>query len=386
MRGVTRDQKLALIVGFSVVLLVGILISDHFSRARHTRVTTIDPGEPVRVAQSERGIGRASPIGSTPRSESPVSSHQGNASLWPSTAVPIPEPTIAAADIGAPTLPRVETGEPPLADAMNDKPVASDPPPPSEFRIVSTPSATPNEVAPPTATAPMKDPILTEIVERGGSVREHNGVLDFTLGSYAASRSQPLPKPADSGLPDSPTSRVGTTNLADATPTDSRGVLAGAPMRMVPTRAHKVASGETLREISRRYYKDAGLWKKLAAFNAGVAKADGTIRVGSTLRIPPRYSLVDEKAGPTGVPTSTSVLASRDAMPSGKAVASAVKKAKPTKAATYTVRRGDTLSQIASRTLGSARRVDDLVRANPDLLEDDEATIRTGMVLRVPSV
>ena len=34
----TREHKLALIVGFSLVLVVGVLISDHFSKARTARV------------------------------------------------------------------------------------------------------------------------------------------------------------------------------------------------------------------------------------------------------------------------------------------------------------------------------------------------------------
>ena len=37
---VTREHKLALIIGFSLVLVVGVLISDHFSKARSAQVAT----------------------------------------------------------------------------------------------------------------------------------------------------------------------------------------------------------------------------------------------------------------------------------------------------------------------------------------------------------
>ena len=36
----TREHKLALIIGFSLVLVVGVLISDHFSKARTQQVAS----------------------------------------------------------------------------------------------------------------------------------------------------------------------------------------------------------------------------------------------------------------------------------------------------------------------------------------------------------
>src|SRR6185436_2493355 len=42
---VTREHKLALIVGFSLILLVGVLISDHLSRARQAKIVPVGAGE-----------------------------------------------------------------------------------------------------------------------------------------------------------------------------------------------------------------------------------------------------------------------------------------------------------------------------------------------------
>jgi nucleoid-associated protein YgaU len=39
----TRENKLALVVGFGLILLVGILISDHFSTARRTQAAEVGP-------------------------------------------------------------------------------------------------------------------------------------------------------------------------------------------------------------------------------------------------------------------------------------------------------------------------------------------------------
>jgi hypothetical protein len=84
----TRDQKLALIVGFSVVLLVGVLISDHFSRARQVRVSGVTPGEPVRLASTDR-TNRPEPVSAEPWSVKPTAPAPSRSTLWPETAVPI---------------------------------------------------------------------------------------------------------------------------------------------------------------------------------------------------------------------------------------------------------------------------------------------------------
>lgn len=43
----TREHKLALIVGFSLVLLVAVVISDHLSRARQAELVAVDPAADV---------------------------------------------------------------------------------------------------------------------------------------------------------------------------------------------------------------------------------------------------------------------------------------------------------------------------------------------------
>lgn len=424
----TRDQKLALIVGFSVVLLVGILISDHFSRARNTQVTKVDPSEPVRVARSDAGSSRTLPSGATfqpPSQPRPSAVNQGNASLWPETAVPLAEPSTPATnevpsgsrlgmsgDIVTPSA-----AKPPLEDAVQQ--LAS--------RLATGPSSTPTtptQVPTTSPQAPVRDPLAAEIANRGGSITERDGIIEFSLASARPKQGEAIvgntnkvPTPAavaDSGLPDSPTPKF--QGLGSSSP-----VIIDPKFQVLPMRQHKVAQGDTLAEISHRYYQDAKLWRKLAKFNGSAVANDGSIRVGSTLKIPPREELVGpSQAAEPATKKSTQpvitkpanmapvgVVAQRDAKPTIKAkdatgnagvgrIASNTKpdraakpqldgkSAKSSKPATYTVRKGDTLSQIAARALGSSKRVDDLIRANPDLLEDDESPIRSGVVLRLP--
>src|SRR3954470_12184985 len=48
---VTRELKLALIVGFALVLVVTVLISDHLSHARQTELAGNIPAEPIKAAE-----------------------------------------------------------------------------------------------------------------------------------------------------------------------------------------------------------------------------------------------------------------------------------------------------------------------------------------------
>lgn len=69
----TRENKLALIVGFCLVLVVGVLISDHFSRARSEPIgNDLTPGTAQNFGATSGGL--AAPIGPAPsvRSSQPL--------------------------------------------------------------------------------------------------------------------------------------------------------------------------------------------------------------------------------------------------------------------------------------------------------------------------
>src|SRR5437870_4074014 len=54
---VTREHKLALIVGFSLFLVLGVLISDHFSKARQVElVDNIQPASAKQMGASPPGV------------------------------------------------------------------------------------------------------------------------------------------------------------------------------------------------------------------------------------------------------------------------------------------------------------------------------------------
>lgn len=55
--GMTREHKLALILGFALVLLVGVLVSDHISGSQRTVASSQTMDDPIRAIESELGPG-----------------------------------------------------------------------------------------------------------------------------------------------------------------------------------------------------------------------------------------------------------------------------------------------------------------------------------------
>lgn len=114
---------------------------------------------------------------------------------------------------------------------------------------------------------------------------------------------------------------------------------------------HVVKSGETLQDISKRYFKTVRRWRQIADANRGVLPDPDRLRSGIRLVIP-------------------------DASASGdtRRIREVVD------ARTYTVRAGDSLSSIAGRELGDPRRYPEIKRRNR--LNGD--SLQPGQKLQLP--
>ena len=123
-------------------------------------------------------------------------------------------------------------------------------------------------------------------------------------------------------------------------------------------KVHTINPGETLAAISRRYYGQESMAVALAKYN-GLDNPDHVV-AGQSLRIPPIQAI--ETARPA---------ASKPEAPTTGG------------ARTYTVKPDETLSEIAQRVLGTARRWEELFELNRSILSDPNA-IRAGMELRLP--
>ena len=283
----TREHKLALILGFALVLVVGVLVSDHISGNERGVATTQSMDDPIRAIETELGPGLGQ-----------VASRSQDRAL----------PGLPEADDQR----QVVVDEPGLIDDLID------------------------------------------------------GVRD-TVGEI---RRQPPPRAAQTD----PVTQDGPGELEMGRPKiESAGDRFGRPDASV--RLHRIEEGETLWSIAQRYYGDGNLHARLRAWNDGRVGPGGTIRPGASLIIPARAELdgdPEREVRPNTRPDSRlndPVRADRPESSGGQWV--------------YVVKRGDVLSTISQRELGTVKRMDEILRLNSDSISSADE-IWVGLKLKMP--
>jgi nucleoid-associated protein YgaU len=346
---VTRELKLALIVGFLLVLVVTILISDHLSKARTSKLASdLDPRSSlvdasVPITPAELAGGRPS----------------------------VPAPTGPIGDG------RVAMGGQPPAGPIASPAVEQVPDAATVTRVADRPEAAPVELE----------------LGRPGSGSE---VASTTGGrSTLGSALDDLRSQLENGLPvgagldgpgagsgDSPAPTQPPTGILP-TPVGPGPVIPVQPAQ--PERWHVVKEGDSAFDIAKKYYGDGNLWKKLQEANGDRIAKNGAVRIGVRIKLPPAEAISGsasasrERVIPTdptrGTPSASSARpAPVEVLP--KPVAAS-------KVRTYTVVSGDTLIGIARKTLGSGKRADEIAALNKAKLRDRN-TVVIGMTLQIP--
>lgn len=340
----TRELKLALIVGFSLVLFVTVLVSDHLSRARRAELPqVVQPASLTAVPPSTELRATHEPV----RAPAPVT--------------PKPAPSIdSGSPFGAPSGSQIAGAQPTAPAHPNTNPNAGAAPAPNSDTYAMGP--------------------LGQAVERG-----ERGVL----ASEGAQLDNPVvidQNPRRDGRMDIKLVNNGTTIVPppitpDKQPQAEKPV---APVTKIPEYA--VEEGDTLYDLSKKFYKDPKHWKALQAYNKGRLGKDGSPRAGASILVPPIDVLLGKPATPVTevaaganppVPTLPA-LAKSDVKTDAKQDA----KSAQAKAKTYKVQKDDTMTSIAQRMLGSHRRVNDLIKANPSI---DPENMKVGTELRIPA-
>lgn len=301
-----REQKLALIVGFSITLLVGILLTDHLSKARTLRLEGIAEGEgPALVNVSQRSA--LSPREPRVDRRSETVDPRGRDSA--------PEPLSRPGSAGSSR--RAE---------LDDE----------------------GEIA---ASLALPDPAVDQapVLTMGESIDDLVGPTGEPAGARQANSSR----------------RSGELHEAAL-----QGPLIADPLEPAPTPEwYTVQKNESLYMLCERFYGNGMLYPKLIAHNTERVNAEGHIREGVRIQIPHPSVIV----GP-GASFKTS--------PSRNPQVKSEQKASKPETREYRVAKGDCLSLIAQRELGTIRRQKEIVELN-DLESPDD--VRRGMILILPA-
>ncbi|MEM7229456.1 MAG: LysM peptidoglycan-binding domain-containing protein [Planctomycetota bacterium] len=268
----TRENKLALVVGFGLFLFVGILVSDHFSVARGQETADLRPdSDPLNHSRNQ---------------------------------------------------------DPSLIDVAR--------PAPTPATVVDTYQTV--HRGPDRYTVQPQDPIRQRPQD---PVRTTYAPTTYTSSDVPVIQIPNLQDPLHA--PDRPANIT-----ADAT-------------------LHDVRSNENLTTICDLYYGDTSLVQRLAEYN-GLANPN-MLRVGHRLRVPARSVLI---TGQHRTSVSPPLPRERTSSPPPAP-----------KTRTYVVQSNDTLSEIAQRELGSAKRWRELYDANKSVIKNPDRLI-VGATLKLP--
>jgi nucleoid-associated protein YgaU len=237
---------------------------------------------------------------------------------------------------------------------------------------VISPDALPANITPPDA-APGAEPMseierLKALRDRrreelaGTTTQQVPGVTTLTDGgSDAASGALPASDPV-AAAPDA----GGPVALNHVAPVEAGAVPATAPgvlpapviLPAAQDAVYTVASGDSLWKIAHKHYAGGDVQKHIDAILAANPALTENLKVGQKITLP-----AGAKADPARLP--------------------AVKQAAELGGRTYQVKEGDTLSTIAKKELGSAKRWNELYELNRTRIADP-ARITVGMTLTLP--
>lgn len=326
---VTRELKLALIVGFSLVLVVTVLISDHLSRASKD---TLEPS----LAQTPPLIPKETP--------EPASS------LTP--------------------------GEPPASLTLHTPPSGSVDPAVGH----TTPSGSGTVEISMSRTANLgtgsddSSDLARAVKALGGEIRDGRVYLPPAAGT-ALPDNQPSPGTVPGGLNHGANNPGGSGFGNGTTPLGPSGITPPPAPAAEPDRVYVVVAGDSAYKIAKREFGDGELWRTLVAYNKGVIPDSGSLREGMKIKLPPKKDAQASK--PAGNDSRTA-----KATPSGLTPSAATPKA-DAKFRTYVIKKGDTLGTIASKELGTVRRLQEIIDLNKGILSDPDVA-PLGVTIKLP--
>jgi nucleoid-associated protein YgaU len=355
---VNRDVKLAVLLGFCAIVAVGVLVAEHFSKARSAEPATTELGTST-AALPQTPASTADPI----------------------TGMMVPNTT----EPQVPVRPSIFEMGRPAVDVEKGLGITLGPSEPSQAMPQATVGLGDGMIVPVNPTSVVVPAGFAGSPSSGGSAQGAG------RGS-ASSAVVVVPEPSrDSSAGSAGVREDGDTFLPGSSGPSVRPEPTVQQPELVKDGSHPVQPGETLDRIARKHYGDRALAKALGEYNKTRLAKDGTLRAGVTLRIPPvavlrggeRPAASGSRADASVTPTrpGRSEEAARPSRSGSTDPSDATGSTGPSAPKFYTVRRGDTLMDIAKETLGTSKRFREILKANPGL---DEKSLKVGMKIRIP--
>lgn len=280
-----REQKVALIVGFAVVLVVGVLVSDHLSGARQLEIAEATEGDLGRV--------EATPVATLP---SPTQRAEPPRSL---AAEPTSGAVVPLTGDGPAEPVRITLGganQPTLSEALGQAlPDAGDSAPRDEWRQAvqrlgtrlaeglseGVPEAAVVERTQPRATTPSTPAPVRHTVRKDESLFK---IAKQYLGDGNRWREIAEANPGSVGRDGAVRAGVTLVIPGAQAPAEPRRA---APAPAEPIR-YTVRKNDSLSEISQRFLGSAKRVGEIVEANRGTIDDPDDIRVGMVLKIPAR--------------------------------------------------------------------------------------------------
>jgi nucleoid-associated protein YgaU len=322
---VTRELKLALIIGVTLLLGVAVLISDELATSRRVKATESVQVQPALVP----------PAVSEPEPE------------------PQPEPQPEASREASPKPAVPKNSTPRLALDGTVEGGTSEVTPEGPETIVQRTGRVASGLGKLPPAARLNDESTDALTVAGETFPRPTG----PAARWAVSPDDVVPQSINSQ----------STSESDAA-----------------TRTHTIVSGDSAYKVARQYLGDGKYWKMIVDANPKVFGDAGSVKIGATVVIPELpQARISSNAPQRTPPQRTAKAAEKPAAPQ------LAKAEQPSKASAarnrnaYTVRKGDTLSSIARNQLGSTARAAEIMRLNQSLIKDPDS-LPLGLAIVLP--
>lgn len=331
MPAVTREHKLALIIGFSVFLFVLVLVSDALSKAREEPLANAEVTEPGPIERLSRMFEE---LRTTPPL---VEERDLGAGVGEEREVLVPEGMGEAARSQAAGVNQAGPAGGEAGGLLDDR---------QAQRRRS--NAGPTDILPPGVM------IAGSAFDDAEPVPPEFAGLFNPVGSRGEERDQPLK------IHQAIRDRDEAREIIRPSESDTRFAL------------YIVKPKQTLSQISAEVLGSAGRWRELQRLNPGLIDDEGNVRAGVEIRVP--VAVGDAAPRRAGA-------AAAAATPERERVKEPIPEIRTR---SYVVKKGDTLSEIAMRELGTVRRADEIRRLNPGRI-GDKGEVFLGTTLKLPA-